>query len=61
LIFGAVDFYEKANKAGIKPIIGCECYLAPRSLKDKTPLDAKGISHLVLLAENQEGYKNYLR
>jgi len=57
-MFGAVEFYEKANKAGIKPIIGCECYLAPRSLKDKTPMDAKGISHLVLLAENQEGYKN---
>jgi len=57
-MFGAVDFYEKANKAGIKPIIGCECYLAPRSLKDKTPQDAKGLSHLILLAENQEGYKN---
>jgi len=57
-MFGTVDFYEKANKAGIKPIIGCECYLAPRSLKDKTPQDAKGLSHLILLAENQEGYKN---
>jgi len=57
-MFGAVDFYEKANKAEIKPIIGCECYLAPRSLKDKTPQDAKGLSHLILLAENQEGYKN---
>ncbi|MBW2608118.1 MAG: DNA polymerase III subunit alpha [Deltaproteobacteria bacterium] len=57
-MFGAVEFYQKANQAGIKPIIGCECYLAPRSLKDKTPLDAKGLSHLVLLAENQEGYKN---
>jgi DNA polymerase-3 subunit alpha len=57
-MFGAVEFYQKANEAGINPIIGCECYIAPRSLKDKTPLDAKGISHLVLLAENQEGYKN---
>jgi len=57
-MFGAIDFYEKANKAGIKPIIGCECYLAPRSFKDKTPQDAKGLSHLILLAENQEGYKN---
>ena len=35
-MFGALTFYEKANKAGIKPIIGCECYLAPRGLKDKT-------------------------
>ena len=57
-MFGVIDFYEKANKAGIKPIIGCECYLAPRSLKDKTPQDAKGLSHLIILAENQEGYKN---
>ncbi|MDY6792653.1 MAG: DNA polymerase III subunit alpha [Thermodesulfobacteriota bacterium] len=60
-MFGAVDFYEKANQAGIKPIIGCECYLAPRSLKDKTPQDNKGLSHLILLAENQEGYKNLCR
>ncbi|MCP4108270.1 MAG: DNA polymerase III subunit alpha [Desulfobacteraceae bacterium] len=56
-MFGAVEFYEKANKAGIKPIIGCECYVAPKSLKDKTP-DGKGTLHLVLLAENQEGYQN---
>ncbi len=60
-MFGAVEFYEKANKAGIKPIIGCECYLAPRSLKDKTPQDAKGLSHLILLAENKEGYRNLCR
>ena len=57
-MFGALEFYEKAVKAGIKPIIGCECYLAPRSLADKTPLDSKGMRHLVLLAENQEGYQN---
>ena len=50
-MFGALEFYEKAVKAGIKPIIGCECYLAPRSLADKTPLDSKGMRHLVLLAE----------
>ena len=57
-MFGVVDFFEKATKAGIKPIIGCEFYVAPRTLHDKTPADHKGISHLVLLAENQEGYKN---
>jgi len=57
-MFGVVDFYEKAHKAGIKPIIGCECYVAPRTLHDKTPADHKGVSHLVLLAENQEGYQN---
>jgi len=57
-MFGTIDFYEKALKANIKPIIGCECYVAPRTLYDKTSFDAKGLRHLVLLAENQEGYKN---
>ncbi|RZB33925.1 MAG: DNA polymerase III subunit alpha [Desulfobacteraceae bacterium Eth-SRB2] len=57
-MFGAMTFYEKANKAGIKPIIGCECYMAPRRLTDKTSLDKRGLSHLILLAENQEGYRN---
>jgi DNA polymerase III subunit alpha len=60
-MFGVVEFYEKAVKAGIKPIIGCECYVAPRRLTDKTPLDAKGLSHLILLAENEEGYRNLCR
>jgi len=60
-MFGAVEFYEKALAAGIKPIIGCECYLAPRRLTDRTSLDHKGTSHLVLLAENQEGYRNLCR
>ncbi len=57
-MFGVVEFYEKANASQIKPVIGCECYIAPRSLKDKTPLDKEGMSHLVLLAQNQEGYQN---
>ena len=57
-MFGALTFYEQANNAGIKPIIGCECYLAPRGLKDKTSLDKGGLSHLILLAENREGYRN---
>jgi DNA polymerase-3 subunit alpha len=57
-MFGAVEFYDKATKAGIKPIIGIEIYVAPRTRFDKTPLDNKGLSHLILLAENQEGYRN---
>lgn len=57
-MFGIVEFYEKAHKAGIKPIIGCECYVAPRRLTDKTPMDNKGTSHLILLASDQEGYRN---
>ncbi|MBW2662757.1 MAG: DNA polymerase III subunit alpha, partial [Deltaproteobacteria bacterium] len=60
-MFGVVEFYEKAKKAGIKPIIGCEYYVAPRSISDKTPIDHKGLSHLVLLAKDREGYQNLCR
>ena len=49
---------KRPLKSNIKPIIGCECYVAPRGLSDKTPLDHKGLSHLILLAENNEGYQN---
>jgi len=60
-MFGALEFYTKATKAGLRPIIGCEIYVAPRTMQDKTPQDAKGLTHLVLLAENQEGYRNLCR
>jgi DNA polymerase III subunit alpha len=58
---GAFEFYQKACKAGIKPIIGCECYVAPRTMADKTPQDHAGLTHLVLLAESREGYGNLCR
>ena len=45
-MYGTVEFYEKATKAGIKPIIGCECYVAPRTINDKTQADSKRLSHL---------------
>jgi DNA polymerase-3 subunit alpha len=57
-MFGVVDFYQQALQNNIKPIIGCECYLAPRTILDKTPEDNRGLNHLVLLAETQEGYSN---
>jgi DNA polymerase-3 subunit alpha len=57
-MFNVLEFYQQAIKAEIKPIIGCECYVAPRTMADKSPLDAKGLRHLVLLAENNEGYRN---
>ncbi len=57
-MFGAVEFFEQAGKKGIKPIIGCECYIAPRRLTDKTPIDNRGMTHLILLCESQEGYQN---
>ena len=57
-MFGAIDFYKACKTNGIKPIIGCEVYVAPRSRTDKDPnLDSK-YSHLILLAKDNEGYKN---
>lgn len=57
-MFGAIDFYKACKANGVKPIIGCEVYVAPRKRTDKDPnLDAK-YSHLILLAKDNEGYKN---
>lgn len=60
VMYGVVDFYRKAVSAGIKPIIGCEVYVAPGKLIDKTKA-MKEYSHLVLLAKTNEGYKNLMR
>jgi len=57
-MFGVAEFYEKARKASIKPVIGCEVYVAPRTLNDRTQEDHKGLNHLVLLAKDREGYAN---
>ncbi len=57
-LFGAIEFYEKAGKAGIQPIIGCECYIAARNRFDKNPADNRELSHIILLAKNLEGYRN---
>ncbi|HAE85742.1 MAG TPA: DNA polymerase III subunit alpha [Anaerolineaceae bacterium] len=60
-MFGTLDFYQAATAAGIKPIIGLETYLAPRSMTDReVSRDAKPF-HLVLLAENMQGYHNLLQ
>ncbi len=59
-MFGAIDFYFKARKAGIKPILGIEAYVAQGSHRDREP--ARGSSnHLVLLARNETGYRNLIR
>ena len=61
VMYGAIDFYKAAKKRGIKPIIGCEVYVAPRTRFDKQkPLDSE-YSHLVLLCENEQGYKNLIK
>ena len=58
VMFGVVDFYKECKKVGIKPIIGCEVYVAPRTRFDKeTNIDNK-YSHLILLVKNETGYKN---
>ena len=57
-LFGAVEFYQKAIKAGIKPIIGCEVYVAPGSRTDKTQARGEAAFHLVLLVKNAKGYQN---
>ncbi|WAW15357.1 DNA polymerase III subunit alpha [Peptostreptococcus equinus] len=60
-MFGIIDFYKKCKKADIKPIIGCEVYVASRGMEDKDPNIDKYSSHLILLAENMEGYKNLIK
>ena len=60
-MFGVVDFYKKCKSAGIKPIIGCEVYLAPRDMESKDSTLDKYSSHLILLAENNQGYKNLIK
>ena len=60
-LFGALDFYLQAKKAGIKPIIGCEVYVAPESIKDKGNDEVKSGYHLVLLAENSTGFGNLVK
>lgn len=60
-MFGVIDFYKACHKEGVKPILGCEVYVAPRRRTDRTPRLDDQPSHLVLLAENQRGYKNLLK
>jgi len=60
-IYGAVEFYKKAKEKGVKPIIGCEVYVAFNKMSDKRPnIDDKKY-HLILLAKNKQGYKNLVK
>jgi DNA polymerase III subunit alpha len=62
-LFGAVDFYALASKEGIKPIIGCELYMAPGSRFERTPQDGQyeGANHITLLCRDLTGYKNLIK
>ena len=58
VMYGVIDFYKACKKEGVKPIIGCEVYVATRSRFDKEPGIDNKYYHLILLAKNNEGYKN---
>lgn len=60
-MYGAVDFYRECKKQGIKPIIGCEVYVAPRTRFDKEKVLDKDYNHLILLCKNETGYKNLIK
>ncbi len=59
-MFGVIDFYEYAKSIGIKPVLGCEVYVAARGRKDKIHELDSSSSHLILLAKNNTGYKNLM-
>ncbi|WP_277138410.1 DNA polymerase III subunit alpha [Anaerotruncus massiliensis (ex Togo et al. 2019)] len=61
VMFGAIDFYKAAKKAGVKPIIGCEVYVAPRTRFDKQHKVDSSPYHLVLLCKNNTGYQNLIK
>ena len=60
VMYGCVQFYKAAKKAGIKPIIGCEVYVATRTRFDKVN-KIDGNNHLILLCKNETGYKNLIK
>jgi DNA polymerase-3 subunit alpha len=60
-MFGVIEFYNAAIQVGVKPIIGLETYVAARSIKEHDPQEDKKSTHLLLLAENETGYKNLLK
>ena len=60
-MFGVIDFYKAATEAGVKPIIGVEAYMAARGMTDRDSKLDRSSYHLLLLAENETGYKNLLK
>jgi len=61
VMYGNITFYTEAKKAGIKPILGCEVYVAPRHRTQRDPRLDKEQYHLVLLAKSEKGYKNLIK
>src|SRR5690606_18659565 len=61
VMHGAIEFYDAAVSAGIKPIIGIEAYMAPSDRRLREQVDGESAYHLVLLAQNEVGYRNLLK
>ena len=61
VMYGAVEFYESCRAEGVKPIFGCEMYVAPRTRHDREGKEDADLHHLLLLAEDQEGLQNLFR
>lgn len=61
VMYGVIEFYQKCREAGIKPILGCELYIAPRTIADKTPKIDNKLYHITILVKNRIGYKNLLK
>ena len=61
VMFGVIDFYKECKKQGIRPVIGCEVYTAARTRFDKDSDKDKYHGHLILLAENNDGYRNLIK
>ena len=61
VMFGVIDFYKECKKQGIKPVIGCEVYTAARTMHDKDADRDKYQGHLILLAKDNDGYKNLIK
>src|SRR6266404_57799 len=60
-LFGAIEFYQEAQRAGVKPIIGCEAYVAPGSHKDRPGSRRDAAYHFTLLAQDETGYRNLVK
>ncbi|MCR5175589.1 MAG: DNA polymerase III subunit alpha [Anaerovibrio sp.] len=60
-MFGVIDFYKAAKNEGINPVIGCEVYIAPRDRRENYEVDGTRYYHLILLAENNVGYRNLVQ
>ena len=61
-MYGAVDLYQSCKAGGVKPLLGCEVYIAKRSMREPhSKKNGNGYSHLTLIARNQEGYKNLIK